>query len=152
MLTNILVALYLLQPVSDVQGEAQALGFSLVRESLVVIPVLLNSRGPSRFLLDTRATHSILSKAVAKELNLPIGKSQTLITAVGPVPITVCSIEEIQIGGIRINQALLTVSDADMLRTLHVDGIIGADYLKGFTVSIDYTHRLLSITHSESVR
>src|SRR5215467_4754733 len=152
MLTNILVALYLLQPVSDVQGEAQALGFSLVRESLVVIPVLLNGRGPSRFVLDTRATYSILSNAVAKELNLPIGKSQTLITAVGRVPITVCSIEEIQIGGIRINQALLTVSDADMLRTLHVDGIIGADYLRGFTVSIDYTHRLLSITHSESVR
>jgi predicted aspartyl protease len=152
MITNILVALYLLQPVSDVQGEAQALGFSLVRESLVVIPVLLNGRGPYRFLLDTRATHSILSNVVAKELNMPVGKSQTLITAVGRVPITVCSIEAIQIGGIRINQALLTVSDADLLRTPHVDGIIGADYLKEFTVSIDYTHRLLSITHSESVR
>jgi predicted aspartyl protease len=152
MITNILVVLYLLQPVSDVQGEAQALGFSLVRESLVVIPVLLNGRGPSRFLLDTRATHSILSNAVAKELNLPIGKGQTLMTAVGRVPITVCSIEEIQIGGIRINQAVLTVSDADLLRTLHVDGIIGADYLKEFTVSINYTHKLLSITHSKSLR
>jgi predicted aspartyl protease len=152
MIINILIALYLLQPVSDVQGEAEALGFSLVRESLVVIPVLLNGRGPSRFLLDTRATHSILSNAVAKELNLPIGKSQTLITAFGRVPVTVCSIEEIQIGGIRINQALVAVSDADLLRALHVDGIIGADYLKEFTVSIDYTHRLLSITHSAGVR
>jgi predicted aspartyl protease len=125
--------------------EDQPLRFNFVRESLVVIPVLLNGRGPYQFLLDTGATHSIMSGALAGELNIPAGKGETLITAGGRVPVSIASIETIQIGGLRITQARIAVTNADLLRTLHVDGIIGADYLKQFKISIDYTHRLLSI-------
>lgn len=145
MITNILVALMLGQFAFVAPDEGQPLSFNFVRESLVVIPVFLNGRGPYRFLLDTGATHSILSGSVAGELNIPAGRSETLITAGGRVAVSVSTIETIQIGSLRINQAQIAVTSADLLHALRVDGIIGADYLKQFKISIDYTHRLLSI-------
>jgi predicted aspartyl protease len=145
MITNILVAVMLMQLAPVSPYEEQPLSFNFVRESLVVIPVLLNGRGPYRFLVDTGATHSIMAGHVAAELNLPAGKSETLITAGGRVPVSICSIETIQIGGLRIAQTQIAVMSTDLLSALHVDGIIGADYLKQFKISIDYTHRLLSI-------
>jgi predicted aspartyl protease len=145
MITNILVAIMLGQSAFVAPDEGQPLTFNFVRESLVVIPVYLNGRGPYRFLLDTGATHSILSGSLAGELNVPAGKSGFLITAGGNVAVSVVTIETIQIGSLRINQAQIAVTRADLLHELHLDGIIGADYLKQFKISIDYTHRLLSI-------
>lgn len=119
--------------------------FSFVRDSLVVIPVILNGHGEYRFLLDTGATHSILSSRVADRLNIPAGRSEFLITAAGNVPVTIRTMETVQIGGVRIMQMQIAVADFELLRTLQVDGIIGADYLRRFKVSIDYEHRELSI-------
>ncbi|HLH30097.1 MAG TPA: retropepsin-like aspartic protease [Terriglobia bacterium] len=119
--------------------------FSLVRDSLVVVPVFLNGHGAYRFLLDTGATHSILSSEVADQLKIPAGRSQTLITAAGTVPVTIRTIEAVQIGGVRITDTQIAVADFDLLRTLRVDGIIGADYLKQFKISIDYAHQTLAI-------
>jgi predicted aspartyl protease len=146
MVTNFIILAMAAQLVSvSARGDAPEIGFSLVRDSLVVVPVFLNGQGPYRFLLDTGATHSILSTAVADQLKIPTGSSAALITAGGAVPVTVRVIEVVQIGPVRIGKTTIAVSDAEILRTLHIDGLIGADYLKQFRISIDYAHRVLSI-------
>ena len=146
MVTNFIILAMAAQLVSfSARGDAPEIAFSLVRDSLVVVPVFLNGQGPYRFLLDTGATHSILSTAVADQLRIPTASSGALITAGGSVPVTVRAIEVVQIGTVRIGKTTIAVSDAEILRTLHIDGIIGADYLKQFRISIDYTHHVLSI-------
>jgi predicted aspartyl protease len=146
MVTNFIILAMAAQLVSvSARGDAPEINFSLVRDSLVVVPVFLNGQGPYRFLLDTGATHSILSTAVAEQLKIPTGSSGALITAGGSVPVTVRVIEVVQIGPVRIGKTTIAVSDAEILRTLHIDGLIGADYLKQFRISIDYAHHVLSI-------
>jgi predicted aspartyl protease len=145
MVTNFIILTMVVQLVSfSARGDVPEITFSLVRDSLVVVPVFLNGQGPFRFLLDTGATNSILSTAIADQLKIPTGSSGALITAGGSVPVTVRVVEVVQIGPVRIGKTTIAVSDAEILRTLHVDGIIGADYLKQFRVSIDYAHHVLS--------
>jgi predicted aspartyl protease len=152
MITSILIAALLgSASFGSVDVEKPGVEFSYVRDSLVVIPVFLNGHGTYRFLLDTGATHSILSSRVANELNITAGRSpipintKSIITAGGSVSVTIRTIEVVQIGDVNIMQAQIAVADFELLRTLKIDGIIGADYLKQFIVSIDYAHHVLHI-------
>src|SRR5207244_2240252 len=45
--------------------------------SLVVIPILVNGQGPYRFLLDTGASHSLFSAALAKKHDVRNGRTET---------------------------------------------------------------------------
>ena|SRR5262245_25529675 len=146
MVTNFIILAMAAQFISiSTRGDAPQIGFSLVRDSLVVVPVFLNGQGPYRFLLDTGATHSVLSSAVADQLKIPVGSSGSLITAGGSVAVTVRVIDDVQIGPVHIGKTMIAVSDAELLHTLHVDGVIGADCLKRYRISIDYAHQVLSI-------
>src|SRR5215831_21372888 len=69
------------EAISSSDVEEPRIPFRLVRDSLVVVPVVLNGRGGYQFLLDTGATHSILSSEVADQLNIRGGAPQRLITA-----------------------------------------------------------------------
>ena len=147
MITNVIVAALLVQQLSFASADAEGprIGFSFVHESLVVVPVFLNGRGPYRFLLDTGATNTILSKKVVDQLNIPIGKTQTLLTVGGSVVATKRMIDVIRIGNAQIMQAPVIGADLKLMHTLQVDGIIGEDCLKRFKISIDYAHQLLTI-------
>jgi predicted aspartyl protease len=146
MITNIIVAAMLTQfAFVSTDAVEPRIGFSLVRDSLVVIPVVLNGHGAYRFMLDTGATHTILSSAVANQLHVPAGRPWTIFTAGGTVPATVRMLETVQIGNVRLTQVSIAVADFELFRTLRIDGIIGADYLKQFKISIDYAHRELTI-------
>jgi predicted aspartyl protease len=111
----------------------------------VVVPAFINGHGPYRFLVDTGANHSILSNKIANELKLPVESNKMLSTSGSRVPIKIRLVECLQIGGTPITQTEIATTDWEILRSLHVDGIIGADYLKRFKISIDYGRKLLTI-------
>jgi predicted aspartyl protease len=147
MITNIIVAALLIQQpvISSMDAEQPHIGFSFVHESLMVVPVFLNGRGAYRFLLDTGATNTILSIRVADQLNIPAGRTQTVLTIGGSVAATKRMIDVIRIGNAQIVQVPIIAADLKLMRTLHVDGIIGEDCLKQFKISIDYAHQLLTL-------
>jgi clan AA aspartic protease (TIGR02281 family) len=134
MITKIIIAAVLAQ-----------LSFVLERDSLVVVPVTLNGREGYKFLLDTGATNTILSIKVADQLGLPAHRHATLLTAGGNLPVTVHRVKTMQIGSLQLSDLEISVADPRLFQKLHVDGILGADYLKQFKISIDYAHRTLSI-------
>jgi predicted aspartyl protease len=116
--------------------------------SLVLVPVYVNGRGPYRFLLDTGASHSILSVNVADALAIRPGKTEELITAGGPVRVTVRNVEMLQIGSVRMDRQPVAVADLALLSTLGVDGILGGDCLKSFNLYIDYARQILRMEPS----
>lgn len=123
-----------------------AITFEFVpRTSLVVVPVTINGRGPFRFILDTGASDSILSSAVADALAIPEGRSRRILTAGGAVPAQVRMLRIFKVGGVRLEEVEIAVMQADLMKTLQVDGVLGADYLRRFKVSIDYQNRLVDI-------
>ena len=126
--------------------ESALLKFEFLRNtSLVLVPVFINNSGPFKFLLDTGATNSILSAALAEKLNIPPGRTESLATAAGPLTVTVRTFDALRIGGIQIDRPEIVVADLTLLGNLRVDGVLGGDYLKSFSVSIDYSKKLVRI-------
>ena len=126
--------------------KAGAVAFDYVANtSLVVLPVMVNNHGPFRFLLDTGASNTILSTAVADNLMIPKRRSQTLSTAGGTVPVTVRSVNVLQTGGASLEDIEIAVGNFSLMKTMNVDGVLGSDYLRRFKVSIDYDNQLVNI-------
>jgi predicted aspartyl protease len=142
MVTNIIIVTMLAQllPASPTPAEVDEppIRFSFVQNSLIVVPVFINESGPYRFLLDTGATTSILSIDVASRLNIRTIRNQTLMTPGGLATAATGSVDSVRIGAVRVVQTQIAIVNAGFLRILHVDGLLGTDYLKQFRISIDY--------------
>ena len=125
--------------------ESTILKFDYVSRSLIVIPVFLNDSGPYKFLLDTGASITVLATRLARQLNLRHGRTESLAGAAGNLPVNIRTLETLRLGDIRIKHAEVAVADFDLMRSLNVDGIVGANHLMSFSVSIDYPKRLVRI-------
>lgn len=51
-------------------------------------------------------------------------------------------------GDVRMDRPQILIGDFGLLRTLHVDGILGGDRLKSFNLFIDYSRQLVRIESS----
>jgi predicted aspartyl protease len=130
------------EPKGDVKSKTSAsLKFDYVSQSLIVIPVYVNGNGPYRFLLDTGAGMTVLSNKVARRLNLQNGRTESMGSAGGYILITIYDLNELRVGEIRMAQPQIAAADFDLMRSLEIDGILGADQLKAFRVSIDYSKK-----------
>jgi hypothetical protein len=132
------------QMTSTRNDKAVALTF-VKGTSLVVLPVMINDQGPFTFLLDTGASNSILSTAVADRLRIPGGNKEILFSAGGNVLVTRRTIDSFQVGQARLMNLEIAVTDFQLLHTLNVQGILGGDYLRQFKVSIDYDNKVVEI-------
>jgi predicted aspartyl protease len=117
----------------------------IANTSLVVVPVTINGSGPYRFLLDTGASDSVLSAAVADRLAIPGGIQRTLLTAGGNVPVTLRKLTTLNVGAAQLDNISIAVADFELLKSLGIDGILGGDYLRRFKISIDYDNRIVNI-------
>jgi hypothetical protein len=130
----------------DEDKASKGVSFTFIRDtSLVVVPVMVNDQGPFRFLLDTGASNTILSKKVGDRLKLRGGKPHLLTTAGGQVEVTLRYIRTLQVGDARLKELEIAVSDFGLLQELQVDGILGADYLRRFIVHIDYEKQTVEL-------
>jgi predicted aspartyl protease len=125
--------------------------FSFIQNtSLVAVPVMVNGSGPYRFLLDTGASHSILSATVADRLKIKVGKDHTLLTGGGNIPVTLRTIR-LQVGETLLEKLEIVVTNFPLMQSMQVDGILGADYLRRFKVTIDYQKRVVELKSSTDV-
>jgi predicted aspartyl protease len=113
--------------------------------SLIVVPVTINGHGPYRFLLDTGASNTILSAAVADSLKIVQRRRGTIITAGGNVDVSIRTIRTLNLGMAQLTNIEIAVGDFDLMRKLNVDGLLGGDYLRRFRVDIDYDGKVLKI-------
>lgn len=139
----------------------------------VVLPLLISPTGtpmievaingkPYVFWLDTGASMSIVSAAVAEECGMKPLVPDTLevATTTGHVPAQAGEIATLQIGPIRIsNSTALIISDARMQLRIgndlgyaaiaQIDGVIGFDIISRMDVRIDYIGRRATLGRPE---
>jgi hypothetical protein len=113
--------------------------------SLIVVPVMINGRGPYEFLLDTGSTKTILSTKVADTLRLTPLRMETLFFSGGTLLATARKLRILQVGITKVENIEIEAGNLPLMQRLKVDGLLGGDYLHRFKVSIDYDSMIVDI-------
>ena len=114
-------------------------------------PVLISGRGPFRFVLDTGANRSSITRPVADSLGaVPDPSSRVMLHGVtGAELVPLVRVDSFEVGDLTLAPAILpTVTDA----LGGAEGVLGQDALTGMRISIDFKHDAISIGHSHHER
>jgi clan AA aspartic protease (TIGR02281 family) len=107
--------------------------------NLLVVQAQLNGSRDARLILDTGASHTILSYAVARDLGV-FGDQRTttvtLKTAGGPVQADVVRVDSIRLGDAEVRNSQAAIYDVPDAPA-GVDGLLGLTFLHQFAVTLD---------------
>jgi clan AA aspartic protease (TIGR02281 family) len=105
---------------------------------IVVIQATLNNKRSAKFVVDTGASYTLISNALARELALDIGPSSKTLpfqTANGLINAPVTNLDSITVGGMEIRDLPTAVHDA--VPDPQVAGLLGLNFLSNFRMDID---------------
>jgi hypothetical protein len=120
--------------------------------NFVLVSILFNNLLPLTFILDTGAEYSILTKKeIADFLNIDYQKRYTLYGADMQEELYAYLSKNIslQMGDLQATHRSILVLEEDYFRFeeysgLQIHGILGADFLKRFTLQIDYQKQMVT--------
>lgn len=115
-------------------------------ETLVLVPVRINGRGPYNFVLDTGASSSTLSRTLARRLHLPRSGGTAHVRGVtGATVVPLISVRRWTVGGQPLHGRSLPALDlGGDFGVGQVGGLLGSDELRRFgAVRLDYQHHRL---------
>jgi clan AA aspartic protease (TIGR02281 family) len=107
--------------------------------SLWVVTVQVNGTRSAKLILDTGASHTMLSYAVARDLVLWAqgpSTSMTMQTAGGTVQVNVVPIASISLGGAEVRNTVATIYDLPEAPP-GVEGLLGQEFLRHFEVTLN---------------
>ena len=113
---------------------------------IVVIQAMLNKKRTVKFVVDTGASYTMISSAVAKDLDLDLTQNQRTMpfqTANGLIQAPLTSLDSIAVGGIEIKNLTAAVHDA--VPDPQVAGLLGLNFLSNFRIDIDTQKGLLHL-------
>jgi predicted aspartyl protease len=117
------------------------LAFRLSERQLPVVEVMLNGKGPFRFVIDTGSGFVVVSEETAARLSMrPIARGGTSqgVGGAGSFPIVYGLIRRLELGGLQIDNIPTYVRKFYNDSDARVDGFIGISLLSRFGVTIDY--------------
>ncbi len=117
----------------------------------LLVPVALNGNEDYTLLFDTGATTTVISEKVATKIGIAATRTARVQTFAGPVPLAVGRLEELSIGGHRIEGQEVLIGNLERLFRLDGDiqGILGQDVLSRFNYILDRPHRKLEIEETD---
>ncbi len=105
---------------------------------VVIIQATVNNKWSAKFVVDTGASYTIISTALARELSVDVGpnaKTLPFQTANGLIQAPVTNLESITVGGMEIRNLATAVHDA--IPDPQVAGLLGLNFLSHFRMDID---------------
>ena len=132
------------QPVDSV-SQTEDVGFRTDSHERMTVPVRLGGKGPFRFLVDTGADRTAISREVARDLKLEPGIRASLHSVSG-----VSVVETVRIPTLELTQKSVRVANAPLLNSFDMgaDGILGIDSLKSQRIMFDFRAQRMSIVPS----
>jgi predicted aspartyl protease len=115
-------------------------------ETMVLVPVRVNGRGPYDFVLDTGASSSTVSRSLVRRLRLPRTGSTAHVRGVaGATVVPLVTVERWTVGGQRLHGDSLPAIDlGGDFGAGQVSGLLGSDELRRFgAVRLDYKNERL---------
>jgi len=93
----------------------------LDRIGRVMTMVMVNGKGPFRFVIDTGASRSTLAPHLARALNLQpsVGRNVMLNGVTGAAEVTTVAVDTLEIGALRFEKQDLPVIFTSIMRAVH---------------------------------
>lgn len=114
--------------------------------AIVVVDATLNGKTSAKLIVDTGATFTMISTAMAKELGINLDGSRRTApfhTANGLIQAPLADLESVAVGGMEIKN--LTAAIHDALPNTTVAGLLGLNFLSNFRMDIDTQKGLLHL-------
>ena len=110
--------------------------------------IRINGQGPFRFVIDTGANRSVLSKALATRLGLAQTGEGVVHSIDGAEPAQLVNVDSLAFGSLQLSQGDTPVLDGPMLEGEH--GLLGVDGMAGRLLHVDFTRKCVEIYESAS--
>jgi len=133
------------------QPEAGAvdLPFELAgeRKPLVMVPVMVNEAGPFRFAVDTGASTTLVTAAVAARAGIERGASDWVTGGGGGLGVHLARARRIGVGSLGYESVDVMIADLAGLAAVvgTIDGILGYNVLRSARVTFDYPAGILRL-------
>lgn len=114
-------------------------------------PVMINGRGPLRFVLDTGASRSAITAPAAELLGLEPDPSRSVLLrgVTGSLRVPTICVNSLSVGDLIVAPAVLPVV-TDALGG--AQGVLGMEHFGDMRILIDFRHDLITIAHSHAER
>jgi clan AA aspartic protease (TIGR02281 family) len=113
---------------------------------LMVVQAMLNEKSAAKFVVDTGASHTTISQATAKELQINMENPSGVIalqTANGVIDAPLVSVRLLELGGLGLKD--LTVAVYDVFPDAGISGLLGLNFLSQFRVEIDNQNGVINL-------
>jgi predicted aspartyl protease len=132
-------------PNVDSKTQTEDVKFKNERDDRLTVPVKLSGNGPYRFLVDTGADRTAISRELAGKLGLADGDQASIHTVTGVSTVSTALVPDLE-----LTRRPVKVIDAPVLESANMgaDGIIGVDSLRSQRVLFDFEAQTLSIVPS----
>ena len=113
----------------------------------IMVAARVNGSGSVRLMLDTGAARTVISPTALNALGVSYEDSQrgTLKGVTGDADVEAVKVDSIEVGGAKHGPLLVISHDAGF-GSERGDGLLGRDFLDFFTLTIDNTAGLLTLT------
>jgi predicted aspartyl protease len=124
----------------------------LDRIGRVMTPVMVNGKGPFRFVIDTGASRSTLAPHLARALNLKVsvGRNVMLNGVTGAAEVPTVAVDSIEIGALRFVKQDLPVIFTSIMG--NADGILGVAGFQDQRIDVDFKRDRVSVLTSNGRR
>jgi clan AA aspartic protease (TIGR02281 family) len=116
------------------------------RGELMMVQATLNEKTAANFIVDTGASYTTISQAVARQLDIDLEKDYPILhfqTANGVIQAPLVSLQSIEVGGLKLKD--ISVAVHDVFPDPTVTGLLGLNFLSQFRVDIDSKNSLLNL-------
>jgi Aspartyl protease len=124
----------------------------LDRIGRVMTQVMVNGKGPFRFVIDTGASRSTLAPHLARALNLKasVGRNVMLNGVTGAAEVPTVAVDSLEIGALRFDKQDLPVIFTSIMG--NADGILGVAGFQDQRIDVDFKRDRVSVLESSGKR
>lgn len=117
----------------------------------IVVPVTINNQPDFHLMLDTGATHSVLTSKAAARLGLDVNDATVseVQGVAGKINAHVVSIDQLQTGALKLRNLHVPIIDGPVVAEL--DGILGADGMSDKVITADFVHDRIHVGNASSL-